>query len=460
MPVDLADRASSDVSPDGVATQPRRRRPRLLAAGAIALVAIGVAALAVESSQGSHARPGQGLPGGQTTTTVQRRTLVEHATVDGTLSYEGEQEVYDRLSGTFTWLPAVGAVIERGGALFRIDDRPVVLMYGSVPAYRALKEGVSDGPDVEELNENLKALGYDPYGAIGTLDSFGEATAAAVRRWQEAQGLTQTGEVQLGAVVFAPGPRRVTTVHVALGEDPPGAGEGSPSASSEKAKGRGKGDEAQASPKGKGSSPGKAQPKSSPASPASKSPSAGGGSSPEGGSGAADKLVLSTTSTRQVVQVQVKADQQQLARVGETAPVTLPDGDVVHGHITSVSTVAAESSEKEPGGGAGGGGGGNGNGEGGSGENATIPVTLALYRPVAHLDKAPVSVELVKETRRDVLAVPATALEATAGGGYAVQALEGDRRVQIPVTPGMFADGYVQVEGAGVHSGLTVTEPQ
>ncbi len=69
--------------------------------------------------------------------------------MEGTLGYGGERVVYDRLAGTFTWLPAVGADVGRGGVLFRIDNLPVVLMYGSVPAYRALKpRRVSEGPDV------------------------------------------------------------------------------------------------------------------------------------------------------------------------------------------------------------------------------------------------------------------------------------------------------------------------
>ena len=90
----------------------------------------------------------------------------ESSTVDGTLGYGATLELYDRLAGTFTWLPAVGAVIGRGGTLWRVNNTPVVLMYGSVPAYRTLKQGVSDGPDVTELNENLIDLGFDPYGAI------------------------------------------------------------------------------------------------------------------------------------------------------------------------------------------------------------------------------------------------------------------------------------------------------
>ena len=59
-----------------------------------------------------------------------------------------------------------------------------------------------------------------------------------------------------------------------------------------------------------------------------------------------------------------------------------------------------------------------------------------------------------------MLAVPATALIATAGGGYAIEALEGARRVRLAVTPGMFADGYVQVEGPGLREGLTVIESE
>ena len=82
-----------------------------------------------------------------------------------------------------------------------------------------------------------------------------------------------------------------------------------------------------------------------------------------------------------------------LAHVGKQAPVTLPDGEVVKGHITEVGTVA-EAAE----------GGGPEAGEEGGGE-ATISVTVSLDHPVARLDQAPVSVELVEQVSRHVLAV-------------------------------------------------------
>ncbi|MGO9319446.1 MAG: peptidoglycan-binding protein [Solirubrobacteraceae bacterium] len=422
-----------------------RSSSRLAAAGAVLLVAVAAATVVLlESHTSNHNSAGTGVPAGETTTSVTRRTLTESSTVDGTLGYGSTLELYDRLSGTFTWLPAVGSVIGRGGALFRVDDLPVVLMYGSVPAYRTLKEGVSDGPDVAELNENLIDLGFGPYSAITDVDEFDGATAAAVRRWQKADGVQETGEVELGRIVFAPGARRVTDVHVTLGQDPPGAKE--PASKQPAAKKPASKQPASKQPAAK--KPASKQPASK--QPAAEEPAAKGQDEPAAGAG---MVVLSTTSTQQIVQLKVKAEQQELAHVGEPAPVTLPGGDVVEGRITAVGSVA-ESNEAEKGSGE------KGGSPSGEGESATIAVTLALERPVSRLDEAPVSVELVKSIRHDVLTVPATALTATAGGGYAIEVLEGGRRVELPVTPGMFADGYVQVEGPGVHEGLTVIESE
>ncbi len=439
------------------------RRKRLAAVAAV-LLAVIVVVVVVLLSSGSSPRntPGTGVPAGQTTTEVTRRTLTESSTVDGTLGYGTTLELYDRLSGTFTWLPAVGATIGRGETLWRVNNQPVVLMYGSVPAYRALKEGVSDGPDVTELNENLIDLGYDPYGAISGVEDFSEATVAAVRRWQHAEGLPETGKVELGRIVFVPGARRVTAVKVVLGQDPPGgAGEKEPASEDQGSKEPSSKEPASKEPASKEPDSKNSGPKEpaakEPASkepsskkPASKEPDSGDADEPGGGAGAG-MVVLDTTPTQQLVTLKLKAEQQTLARVGEPAPVTLPGNRVVQGRIVEVGSVAEvkESAGDEKGG-----------GSGAESESATIPVTLALEHPVAHLDEAPVSVELVKSIRHEVLTVPATALTATAGGGYAIETLQAGRRVALTVTPGMFADGYVQVEGPSVHEGLTVIESE
>ncbi len=474
--------------PTGAERSSRRRRLRWLAAGALAIVVAAVLAVVLlDSGSGGHHGAETGIPAGDTTASVTRRTLSESSTVDGTLGYGSTLELYDRLGGTFTWLPSVGAVIDRGRTLWRIDDLPVVLMYGSVPAYRTLKQGVSDGPDVTELNENLIDLGFDPYGAITDDESFGEATATAVKRWQKAEGLTETGEIELGRVVFAPGARRVTDIKVTLGQDPPAAttptettattpaattpAANEPSAGKSPAKTPG----SKSPRKGKGS-PGKDKERPAKGKPAKEAPAKEEAAQPAkddpatddpgkddpgkespGGESGAGEVVLSTTSTQQIVQLKVKPEQQQLARFGETVTVQLPGGGQARGHVTQVGTVASEASDSGDEGKA---------SPSGESESTTIVVTIALDRPVAHLDEAPVSVELVKSIRSNVLTVPATALIATAGGGYAVEALasspegERDRRVTVPVTPGMFAGGYVQVEGAGVREGLTVIESQ
>ncbi len=482
---------------------PRGRGRRRSAALAAVLITAGAAAAAGLLSRGaSHHRSGGGVPPGDTTAAVERRTLTESSTVDGTLGYGGAQNVYNRLAGTYTWLPSAGTVIARGGTLYRLDEKPVVLMYGAVPAYRALKRGLS-GSDVEQLNTNLTALGFDPYGAITATRSFDAGTEAAVRRWQSADGLPVTGAVPLGRVVFASGSRRVTAVDVSLGQDPPAAEEhpaaaapaattptpttptpntptptpttptptptpttpaptvpaktptasapatpvpakttpATPGKRSPAPKNR-----ARKHPVSKSKAPSKA---SSPSESTPSSPSSSGKENEHAAAGGGE-LVMSVTPTAQLVTVQLKAEQQTLARVGERAPVMLPNGRSVTGHVVSVGTVATAAKENEKG----------GSNEKGEGESATIPVTLALDHPVARLDKAPVSVELVKSIRRNVLCVPATALTATAGGGYAVQAVEAARVTPVAVTPGMFAGGYVEIEGGGVHEGLTVLVPR
>ncbi len=442
---------------DGTQEGARRLTRRRLAGAALLAAVIAVVVIVlVSGSHGKGGAPASGIPAGDTTATVERRTLTESSTVDGTLGYGATLELYDRLSGTYTWLPPVGATIARGGTLFRVDNLPVVLMYGSVPAYRTLEKGVSDGPDVVQLNRNLIVLGYDPYGTITDVEDFSEATEAAVRRWQKAEGLSKTGKVELGRVVFAPSARRVTAVKVTLGQDPTGAetepsGTGLKSAPAKHKPSTAKHPKHNDKPKAGKSNEGAAHDAADDSpSKGSDEPAKSPGASE--GSGGAGEAVLTTTSTQQLVQLKLKPEQQQLAHVGQRAPVLLPGGGTVPGTVIEVGTVASETkgAEDEHGGGS----------PSESGSETTIPVTLALSRPVPHLDQAPVSVELVKGVRHDVLAVPATALIATAGGRYAIEVLEGGRRVQLSVTPGMFANGYVQVEGPGLHEGQTVIESE
>src|SRR5207248_1714340 len=126
--------------------------------------------------------------------------------------------------------------------------------------------------------------------------------------------------------------------------------------------------------------------------------------------------------------------------------------------ITQVSPVAQSSSSSS---GAAGGGGAAGGAGGSTQPSATIPVTITLtsHRRIRGLDQASVSVNFAQQRANNVLSVPVTALIATQGGGYAVQEAAAPHAL-IPVTPGLFATGYVQISGTGIYPGLQVTDSQ
>jgi peptidoglycan hydrolase-like protein with peptidoglycan-binding domain len=202
---------------------------------AVAALAVGTAAagwLGVSSLAGGDdpAKPGSRRAGA--TATVARQTLVARELVDGTLGYADARTLVNRLAGsgdssggdgadrggggdggggsgstaTLTRTARPGTIVRRGGVLFWVDGEPVLLVYGSTPAYRTLKDGVADGADVEQLEANLAAIGFYP----GIVDEeFTSSTASAVADWQESEGLEETGRVELGRVIFLPSARRI-----------------------------------------------------------------------------------------------------------------------------------------------------------------------------------------------------------------------------------------------------------
>lgn len=197
-----------------------RRRGKGRAGKAVAGAAIALAAAgAVAAALGFDLRSFFEEPGAEATqetpatAEVTVQTLTETVTVAGDLGYGEALDMACLLAGTLTELPAAGDVLERGDVLYSVDDRPVVLMYGSLPAYRALSPGI-EGADVEQFEENLAALGYDGFTVD---DEYTDATADAVEQWQDDLGLEETGAVELGRVVFTPDAIRVDTVDPQLG---------------------------------------------------------------------------------------------------------------------------------------------------------------------------------------------------------------------------------------------------
>jgi peptidoglycan hydrolase-like protein with peptidoglycan-binding domain len=186
----------------------------LAASLAAAAVAGAVAAVAVRGGQTASAAP----PPPVATTTVVRTNLVTTALTGGTLGYAPARPVLNLVTGIYTWLPRPGALIRAGGVLYRVDDSPVTLMAGAVPAWRPFGIGMADGPDVRQLQAGLIA-GHFAGGLFTTpAGHYDLATADAVERWQAARGLTVTGWIPLGQVVFLPTAVLVGAIDVAAGE--------------------------------------------------------------------------------------------------------------------------------------------------------------------------------------------------------------------------------------------------
>jgi hypothetical protein len=171
----------------------------------------GTAAQAVASDEESVASAEQKVITDKGTVDADRLTL---ASAEQSLAAAQSSATGFDAAAAYTMLPSAGTVVRRGQALYAVDGRSVLLLYGRMPAWRAFRSGMSPGPDVAELNANLRALGY----GSGLGDRFTAATRRAIVALQAAQALPLTGVLELGFVVFKPGPVRVTSVTPTLGQ--------------------------------------------------------------------------------------------------------------------------------------------------------------------------------------------------------------------------------------------------
>jgi hypothetical protein len=273
---------------------PQRHRRRLLVATALVVILAGTGTylewtnpyrISISHPFGGHhhaAADTQDNAAATATQTVQRRTLSQTTAVSGMLGYAGDYTVLGQAHGTVTWLPTVGQVIRERRLLYRVDGNPVVLLYGSTPAYRDLAAGAEaadvTGADVRQLNHDLVELGYVSSSELGpNSDEFSWASRLGVQRLQDALGVAATGELALGSYVFEQGPVRVTALSATLG-------------------------------------------------------------GPAGGP------ILKGTSTTRQVTVDLDAGDQSEVKAGDEVSITLPDNRSTPGTVTSASTVATVAS--------------------------------------------------------------------------------------------------------------------
>ena len=196
-------------------------RKTWLLAGAVVLVTVVATGGVVAAFSPKRATPGPQEPPANTAQ-VERGTLSARLTIYGTLTYRARPDgspysVTNQVRGIYTELPVDGNKIACGDVLYRVDDQPVLLMCGTVPAYRDLHAG-DVGNDVRQLNTNLHDLGYDAGVAIDPNNNgFTWRTQQALEKLQRDKGFEVTGQLHIGDAVFLPEPVRIANVIGELG---------------------------------------------------------------------------------------------------------------------------------------------------------------------------------------------------------------------------------------------------
>jgi hypothetical protein len=382
------------------------KRKTWVLAGAAVLVAVTATGVVVATPGGRHATLAASAPPANAAT-VERRKLSATVSVSGTLTYRAQPDgssysVINQASGTYTELPSAGQVIYQGQMLYRVNDNPVVLLYGSTPAFRTLSAGAT-GADVAELNADLVALGYaTPTQFSPTSASFGSATTTALERLQAALGEAQNGTLSLGQAVFQPTAMRVAALAAQLG----GSGQ------------------------------------------------------------TGQTVMQATSTTRQVQVALNAAQQTDVAvgdKVAITLPNNRTTPGVVSS-VGTVATCPPSSGSGGPSSNAASPRTDTCSSANSGNSTPTIAVDITPSDPAAAgtWDQAPVQIGIVTASVTSALVVPVTALLAQSNGGYAVEVVgpAGTNHL-VPVSLGLFddADGLVQVTGSGLAASQKVVVP-
>ncbi|SDJ17109.1 Putative peptidoglycan binding domain-containing protein [Lentzea albidocapillata subsp. violacea] len=185
--------------------------------GAAVLVVVIIAVVLVVRARPPE--PAAAPPPAVKTTTVRKGDLTNTRTVQAQLGF-GAARLVKGAAGTVTKLPATGQATELGKELYRVDDQPVVVFFGATPLFRALDTPGIKGSDVAVVMDNLAALGY----SVGTRPKdvtkaeFTPRVVEALKKWQKALGVEQTGTLAPGRVLVLDRPMRVGAVKAQLGE--------------------------------------------------------------------------------------------------------------------------------------------------------------------------------------------------------------------------------------------------
>ncbi|MFE8910489.1 peptidoglycan-binding protein [Streptomyces globisporus] len=421
-----------EAAPPGPTAGHRKKKALYLAVVAVLLAGGTGAGLLWVDRSGDGSAPESGPKIKQIA--VVRTDLSGIREMEGMLGHDSARMIRSAGEGRVTWLPNRGATVKRGRQLYRVDERPAVVFYGSTPLYRRLDTLGSVGRDIRVVADNLKALGYDIGAqpapgtvvrqqaptdgspATTTTPGPGETTPpaggsslpeggssqgtdasqeqpsspspsqstvkegdgvlttslmSAVKRWQKTVGMDQTGILDFSDVVVTKSAVRVADVVAQLGDE-------------------------------------------------------------------ASNDLMRITATTKSVTVPVGSLDLGSIKPGQRVTVVLPDRSTTPGRVTAISAIvlgeqdAADSTQQT---------------------KTNVTVSLDDPKTVKGIDSAPVQALFQGESKKGVLAVPVGALLALSEGGYAVR-LSGGRLV--PVDTGMFAKGLVEISSKGISEGVKV----
>ena len=185
------------------------KRERWVLIGAAVLVAVTATGCVVGQSSAKPAAPAGSASGeAANTVKVEKGKLSSMVSLDGTLTYRARSDgspysVINQARGTYTELPDDGDKVDCGEVLYRVDNKPVLLLCGTVPAYRNLHTG-DVGEDVRQLNRNLHTLGYDARAGV-VIDpddnNFTFNTEKALEVLQHDKGFAVGSKVMAGQVL-------------------------------------------------------------------------------------------------------------------------------------------------------------------------------------------------------------------------------------------------------------------
>ena len=270
-----------------------------------------------------------------------------------------------------------------------------LLMFGDLPVWRDMKEGIGPGEDINQLKLNLIALGYGTTETLEVDSTFDPNTTTAIMKLQSDLNLISSGEVSFGEIIFASGTSMVNSSSTLpnMGEKINTGVELFLLTPIEKI-------------------------------------------STQIGS---DGVINIASKSLQKVEIQVGVADQNLVVKGSEVEIELPDESTIVGLVDEVGSFAVVPQDGDP--------------------FLEISIAVEGSTEYFKWTGAVVTVNATKELAKGVLASPVNGLLALLTGGYALEIITETGTTLVPVETGIYADGWVEIHGSGLQPGTEIIVP-